>query len=37
MEIKLHTDSQAADDYNMKLSSGRVQTLMDYIVSNGIN
>jgi outer membrane protein OmpA-like peptidoglycan-associated protein len=37
IEIKSHTDSRAPSDYNMKLSNERAKTVIDYIVSNGID
>lgn len=31
-----HTDSQGKDGYNLKLSQGRAESVMDYLVSRGI-
>ncbi len=31
-----HTDSDAADDFNMKLSQDRVEAVVNYLVENGI-
>ena len=36
IEIAGHTDSKGADDYNVNLSQGRSQSVVDYIVSQGI-
>ena len=35
-EISCHTDSRGNDDYNMKLSQKRAESLVDYLVSRGI-
>ena len=32
-----HTDAQGADAYNQKLSEGRAKSVMDYLVSRGID
>lgn len=32
-----HTDSDASEDYNLKLSEGRAQSVADYLVSKGID
>ena len=37
IEIGGHTDSKGADDYNMKLSASRAQSVMDYLASHGID
>lgn len=37
IEIAGHTDSKGADDYNMNLSQGRSQAVVDYLISQGIN
>lgn len=37
IEIAGHTDSKGSDDYNLNLSQGRSQSVVDYIVSQGIN
>lgn len=36
IEIAGHTDSKGSDDYNINLSQGRSQSVVDYIVSQGI-
>ena len=36
IEISGHTDSKGADDYNLTLSQGRSQSVVDYLVSQGI-
>ena len=36
IEIAGHTDSKGTDDYNVNLSQGRSQSVVDYIVSQGI-
>ncbi len=37
IEISSHTDSQGADDYNLKLSERRAKAAVDYMVSHGIS
>ena len=37
IEISGHTDSKGSDDYNLNLSQGRSQAVVDYIVSQGID
>ncbi|MBI3501623.1 MAG: PD40 domain-containing protein [Bacteroidetes bacterium] len=37
IEISGHTDSKGADDYNMKLSQNRAQSVVDYLASHGID
>jgi len=37
IEIAGHTDSKGSDDYNLELSQGRAQTVVDYLISNGID
>ena len=37
IEISGHTDSKGADTYNETLSQGRSQSVVDYLVSEGIN
>ena len=37
IEIEGHTDSDGADDRNLKLSQGRSESVMNYIVSKGIS
>jgi OmpA-OmpF porin, OOP family len=36
IEISGHTDNKGSDDYNANLSQGRSQSVVDYIVSQGI-
>jgi len=37
IEIMSHTDSRGNDDYNMSLSQQRAQSVVNYLVSNGIS
>ncbi|MDP2069091.1 MAG: OmpA family protein [Lutibacter sp.] len=37
IEIKSHTDSRAAAEYNMKLTNDRAKKVMDYLIANGID
>lgn len=37
VEIAGHTDNKGSDDYNINLSQGRSQSVVDYIVSQGID
>ena len=37
VEINSHTDSRGNDEYNMALSQRRAQSVVDYLVSKGIN
>jgi len=37
VEIMSHTDSRGDDDYNMALSQQRAQSVVNYLVSRGIN
>lgn len=37
IEISGHTDSKGSDDYNLKLSSNRAQTVVDYLIAKGIS
>ena len=37
IEISSHTDSRGKDDYNMKLSQKRAQSVVDYLISKGIS
>jgi OmpA-OmpF porin, OOP family len=36
IEIEGHTDSKGSDDYNLNLSQGRSQAVVDYLASQGI-
>lgn len=36
-EIAGHTDDEGADDYNMILSQGRAQSIVDYLIKQGID
>jgi outer membrane protein OmpA-like peptidoglycan-associated protein len=37
IEISAHTDSKGSDDYNFKLSDNRARSVMEYIISKGID
>ena len=37
IEIAGHTDSKGSDDYNLSLSQGRSQAVVDYLISQGID
>jgi len=37
LEVQSHTDATAGDEYNMDLSQKRANTVVDYIVSKGID
>ncbi|MGK7389863.1 MAG: OmpA family protein [Candidatus Cyclobacteriaceae bacterium M2_1C_046] len=37
IEISGHTDSKGADEYNLNLSQGRAQAVVDYLISQGID
>ena len=37
IEISGHTDSKGTNDYNINLSQGRSQSVVDYIISQGID
>ncbi|MEM6361031.1 MAG: OmpA family protein [Bacteroidota bacterium] len=36
VEIAGHTDSKGGDDYNMNLSQGRAEAVVNYLIENGI-
>jgi len=36
MEIGSHTDSRGSDEYNLKLSQARAQSVVDYLINKGI-
>jgi OOP family OmpA-OmpF porin len=36
IEISSHTDSKGSDDYNMKLSQSRSESVVGYLISHGI-
>lgn len=36
IEIRSHTDERGSDDYNLKLSQRRAQSVVDYLIANGI-
>ena len=36
IEIRSHTDERGNDDYNLKLSNRRAQSVVDYLIANGI-
>jgi outer membrane protein OmpA-like peptidoglycan-associated protein/tetratricopeptide (TPR) repeat protein len=37
VEISSHTDSKGEDDYNMKLSQRRAESVVNYLIKNGID
>lgn len=37
IEIAGHTDSRGSDEYNQRLSQGRTQAVVDYLISQGIS
>ena len=37
IEISGHTDSRGNDDYNLDLSQRRAESVMDYLISNGVD
>lgn len=37
IELGAHTDSKGSDDYNIKLSHNRAKSVVDYIISKGID
>jgi len=37
VEIRSHTDSVASDEFNMKLSQDRAQSVVDYLIEKGIS
>ena len=37
IEIAGHTDSKGGDDYNMDLSQGRAEAVVNYLIENGID
>ncbi len=37
IEISGHTDSKGSDEYNLNLSQGRSQAVVDYVASQGID
>lgn len=37
IQIEGHTDSKGSDEYNLNLSQGRSQSVVDYIISQGID
>src|SRR5690349_18241116 len=37
IEIAGHTDAKGSDDYNLTLSQGRSQSVVDYLISQGID
>ncbi len=37
IEISGHTDSKGSDEYNLNLSQGRSQSVVDYLIGQGIN
>lgn len=37
IELSSHTDSKGTDEYNIKLSQARAQSVIDYLISKGID
>ena len=37
IEMSAHTDSRGSDEYNFKLSDNRARSVMEYIISKGID
>lgn len=37
VELSSHTDNKGTDEYNLKLSQARAQSVVDYMISKGIN
>jgi outer membrane protein OmpA-like peptidoglycan-associated protein len=37
IELSSHTDNKGSEDYNIRLSQGRAQSVVDYLVKNGIS
>jgi OOP family OmpA-OmpF porin len=37
IEISGHTDSKGSDDYNLNLSQGRAQAVVDYLIDHGVD
>ena len=37
IELNAHTDARGADDYNQRLSQGRAETCVNYLISKGID
>lgn len=37
VEIASHTDSRGSDSYNLRLSEGRAQSVVNYLIANGID
>ncbi|MGX9987461.1 OmpA family protein [Soonwooa purpurea] len=37
LELSSHTDSRGSDDYNLKLSQGRADSAVNYLVSKGLS
>ncbi len=37
IEMSAHTDSRGSDEYNLRLSDNRARSVMEYILSKGIN
>jgi outer membrane protein OmpA-like peptidoglycan-associated protein/tetratricopeptide (TPR) repeat protein len=37
VEISSHTDSRGPDDYNMRLSQARAESVVDFLINNGSN
>ncbi|MBI2969082.1 MAG: OmpA family protein, partial [Bacteroidetes bacterium] len=37
IELSSHTDSKGADDYNQRLSEARAKSVVEYLISHGVN
>ena len=37
IEMSAHTDAKGSDEYNFKLSDNRARSVMEYIISKGID
>jgi outer membrane protein OmpA-like peptidoglycan-associated protein len=37
VEISGHTDTDGKDDYNLKLSENRAKSVVDYLISKGVD
>jgi outer membrane protein OmpA-like peptidoglycan-associated protein len=37
IELSAHTDSKGTDEYNLKLSDARAKSVVDYLISKGID
>jgi len=37
IEVRGHTDAKGSDSYNLRLSENRAKSVVDYLVSKGVN